>query len=272
MEHYDFAKSKGLEYSIYEVNHHLTAIDGDKMGSGRRTVVPKSIDVLNEFLVSKISAVNVINNMLLMLREAGIRNQCFFNFSGDFYGIKIWGGVISTDLKNPRYRPHWKALSMVNSGMFGDLMETTHSGSIPTFLAPDMKNVEKPTYFLSDEAEDAQKKTEVKNKKRKPSKKTNIPTPQNCLWSYSFKDGNQRSLIIANVDVLESFPVTIQFKGTPVGKVISRQLVGESHLSNNEFGHDEQVFIEEIAVQGYKSGHDMTLPPASITTIVWTEE
>ena len=272
MAQYEYAKSKGIEYSIYEVNHHLTSIDGDKLGSMRRSVGPKSIALLNEFLVSKISGVNVVNNMLLMLRDAGIRNQCFFNFTGNFYGISVWGGVLSTSLENPRYRPHWLALSMVNAGMFGDLMETTHSGAMPTFLAPDMKNVEKPSYFLSDKAERENKEEVATKKKRKSSKKSKAPISRNCLWSYSFKKGNQRSLILANVDVLESFPVTIQFKGIPAGKVISKQLIGESHLSNNELDQDEQVFIEENELNGFKSGHKMMLPPASITTIIWTEK
>ncbi len=151
-------------------------------------------------------------------------------------------------------------------------METEHSGNIPTFLAPDMKNVEKPTYFLTDKAEDAHKEQEVPKKKRKPSKKNKAPIPRNCLWSYSFKNGNQRSLILANVDVLDSFPVTIKFKGNPKGKVISKQLVGDSHLSNNEFGHEEEVFIKDSVIDGFKSGYNMTLPPASITTIIWDEK
>jgi len=270
MAQYEYAKERNLELSIYEVNHHITSVEGDKLGGNRQTVVPESVTLLNEFLPSKISGVSVANNMLLMVREKNTRTQCFFNFNGTFFGIQLWGGVNS--LGTQRYKPHWLALSIVNSGIFGSLVETKHSGSNPTFIAPDMKNVEKPSYAISDEAEEIAKKMMSNEKAKRRGGKTKPKVERDCLWSYSFKDGKKRSLIISNIDVLESFPVTLKFKSIPAGAVLCKQLVGDSHLSNNELGHEAEVTIEEKELGGFKKGYKLTVPPASITTIVWTEK
>jgi hypothetical protein len=184
--------------------------------------------------------------MLLMLREAGIRDQCFFTFSGQFYGIKLWGGVLQSSLKKPLYRPHWLALATANRGIFGDLIETKHSGSAPNFTVPNLG----------------------KKKRGEPAG----PRAVDSLWSYAFKEKGKRSVIIANIDVAKDFPVTIKFNGNVNGKVLSYQVVGGTHLSNNEPEHEPQVFLKESEVTGFKSGYSMTLPAASITTITWNEK
>jgi len=242
---YDYGRSKGIEHSVYEVNHHIIAIEGDGKGEFAATKDPKKAKLINEYVVSKIAGINVINNMLMMLKQAGIRDQCFFTFSGQFYQIKLWGGVLQCSTKKPVYRPHWLALATANKGIFGDLIVTSHSGSKPQFTAPDI------------------------GKKRKG---TTGPPVNDCLWSYSFKDGNKRSVIVANLDVTKSLPVKINFTGTPKGKVVSWQVVGGTHLSNNEPEINEpQVFLKESEIKDFKSGYCLTLPAASIITIVWNE-
>ena len=164
---------------------------------------------------------------------------------GQFYQIKLWGGVLQCSMDKPIYRPHWLALTTANKGIFGDLMVTAHSGSKPQFTSPNIG--------------------------RKKKLITEAPI-NDCLWSYSFKKGNKRSVIIANVDVTKSLPVTVKFTGKPKGKVVSWQVVGGTHLSNNEPEINEpQVFLKESEIKNFKSGYELTLPAASIITIVWNE-
>jgi len=67
--------------------------------------------------------------------------------------------------------------------------------------------------------------------------------------SYSFKDGKKCSVTIVNLDV-----------------------DGESFHSNNEPEHEAQVFLKEAEIKDFKSGYSLTVPAASMMTIVWTEE
>ena len=98
------------------------------------------------------------------------------------------------------------------------------------------------------------------------------PPVNDCIWSFAFKDGPRRSVILTNVDVTKSLPATIQFSGTPKGKARSWQVLGGNHLSNNEPELDKpQVFLKESEIADFKSGYTLTLPPASIITIQWNE-
>jgi len=101
---------------------------------------------------------------------------------------------------------------------------------------------------------------------------SDAPTVHDCLWSYAFKDGKKRSVIIVNLALSRALPTVIKFPGTPEGKVISWQVDGESYLSNNDVETAKpQVTLERRELAGFKSGNSLTVSPASITTVVWSE-
>ena len=99
-----------------------------------------------------------------------------------------------------------------------------------------------------------------------------------CLWSYSFKEGKKRSLILANVDVKKALPVVIKLPKAAKGQAVTWQLSGKGFLSHNELKKGEgpetpmQVVLKEGKIADFKSGYRLKVPAASIITIVWNEK
>jgi len=149
------------------------------------------------------------------------------------------------DPKKSRYRPTWLALTAVNRGIFGDLLTTSHTGAKPVFKAVDIdhrgKEIKRPSY--------------------------------DCLWSYTFKNGSKRSIILANLDVAKSLPVVIRVPGKPNAKARMWRSEGKSFLATNDFEKaNPEAFLKSSTIADFKDGYTMTLPPATITTIVWDEQ
>jgi len=242
----DYALSNGMELSIYEINHHIITIGkrGPRMGS---TTNVEDLKIINEYLISQIAGVAAANNMLAMLREHHIRTQSFFEYAGSFYGVRLWGGVLRSSMKPEecRSRPTWLALTAANRGMFGDLLTTSHTGAKPVFEAAGFdergRKIERPLY--------------------------------DCLWSYSFKDGKKRSIIVANLDVTKSLPIVIRVPGKPNSQAKMWRSEGKDFLASNEMENAKPgAFLKKSAIVDFKDGYTMTLPPATITTIVWNEK
>ena len=226
----------------------------------------KCLAIVDGYKTSKIAGVNLINHMLYLLRDEAVPEQCISRFTGDRFGIRA-APVARSSLEDPRYRPAWIALAAANRGIFGDLVEAAHSGSQPTFTAPEFEqhDVQSDTVYRTQRAAVQYGKIDAEEYVGKPK-------VFDCLWSYAFKDGKKRSVVIANIDVTRAFPVAISFPGTPDGKATRWLMDGESHLSNNEPEHEPQVFLKEGEIKDFKNGYRLTVPPASITTIVWRVE
>ena len=240
------AAANGMELSNYEMNHHLIALEGR---SGEFAVT-RSEDVaalINEYVPSQIAGVAVANNMLALLREHHMRDQSFFNLTGSFFAIRLWGGVLRASMKYEecRYRPTWLALAAVNRGIFGDLVTTSHTGAKPVFEAAGLSRY---------------------GKKKEP-------TTYECLWSYAFKDGPKRSIIVANLDVTKALPIMIRVPGKPGAKAQMWQSVGKDFMATNELeSADPEAFLKTSSITDFQDGCTLTLPPASITTICWSNQ
>ena len=208
---------------------------------------PEDIKLINEYLASQIAGVAIANNMLAMLREHHMRTQTFFEYYGQFFQIRLWGGVMraSMDPEKNRSRPTWLALTAVNRGIFGDLLTTSHSGAKPVFEAAGMSE---------------------RGKKMERS-------PYECLWSYTFKDGKKRSIVIANMDTTKSLPVVIRVPGKPSAKAEMWRSEGKDFLASNELENAKaEAFLKKSNISDFKNGYTAILPPATITTIVWNEK
>ena len=105
----------GKELAVYEVNHHVTGGDAPA-------------GIRNDLVAGIAGGINVAHWMLLLLERFQIRVQNFFTFLQYEYpfaadaNVKLWGGAISIEPDNQRYRPTWLALQAVNSVLSGDLV------------------------------------------------------------------------------------------------------------------------------------------------------
>ena len=240
---------KGSEISIYEINHHFAQGSAD-------------INYKNTLLPSLGSGLNILNSMMLWLKENHVRQQSFFTFGGfsnTAYtnpGVRLFGACLDVRKGKERYRPHWLALAEANGVIAGDLVQTTHSADEPTFVP--INSDRKGKTFSESE-----------------------PLP--VLWSYAFADGKKRGIILVNLDTSLPRDITLKFDGVPVGTSVSRLLSGASLNANNEpddpsnpqkkadFDNPKplEVKVVESQIKGFKTGQQLTLPAHSMTTLQW---
>jgi len=234
-QNYQFARKAGMELSIYEVNHHTTHGDAP-------------LEPRNRLVTSIGGGLNVVSDMLLMLKEHHLRTQCLFSLVQHGYRaqsgiVRLWGTALNMRKGHERYRPTFLACSLANKVMGGDLVETVQSGANPTFEATGVYD------------------------RRQGVETLTLP----CLWSYAFVDGKRRGLILLNLDVTRPLSVAVQFDGTVAGNQARAWLLTAPDITaNNEFEVAEpQVTVQETAVPGFKSGATATLPPHSMQVLAW---
>ncbi len=228
------ARDLGMELSIYEVNHHTTGGDAP-------------LEPRNRLVASLGGGLNVCNDMLLMLCEHGIRNQGLFTLIQDHYrtkagNVKLWGAALNMTKGRERYRPTFLAGEMANKVMGGDLVKTVQSTNQPTFTA---------TGRFED---------------NKPGQSHTFST----IWSYAFKDGNRRGLILFNLDVSKAAPVKVEFVDKVQDGAVQYMMSTDKIDANNE---DEttapQVKISETKLAKFKSGTVISLPAHSMIALEW---
>ena len=239
-QNFELAKKHHLELSIYEVNHHITHGDGP-------------LEPRNKIVTSIGGGLNVCGNMLLMLKEHHLRTQALFSLVQHSYNahgigpVRLWGTALNMRRGNERYRPTFLACALANRVMGGRLVETVHSHGEPTFTG-------RGKVRYRGEAEDY--------------------GPLPVLWSYAFRDGDRRSLVVLNIDVAEAGPLAVAFDGKVNGGTAKRwRLVSDSVTANNEFEQPEpQVRLVEDAVEHFAPGHRYTLPAHSAMALEWQAE
>ncbi len=233
------SKETGVEFSQYEVNHHITG--------GKAPLEPR-----NTMVASIGGAVSITNAMLLMLRECGIRSQCFFTLQQlayDAHGVgpvRLWGANLSQRPGMVRYRPTGLAQILANKVLGGDLVETVQSGACPTFEATGRFPGAK-------------------------SKDEHITVEHPAIWSYGFVDGTRRALILVNLDTQASRPVELKFPGAVVQGTAKQWVLSSGKITdNNEFEVGEpQVALREEPLPDLANGKQLTLAPFSIRAIQW---
>ncbi len=244
-----YAPEFGIEVAVYEGgNYHLTF--GDAPPEAR-----------NKIVTSLGGQLNTVNCMLFILKKWGVRVQNKFNLSqfsfrgggsfGSGVSVRLWGNVISMREGARRYRPGYLAAKVANQVMGGDLVETVHRGAAPTFSA-----------------------TGIFDKKRSHGKFTGEPeTVENVpiLYSYAFKEGDRRALILVSLDTSERRQVHVDFSGAVAGGRATRwTLTADEITANNEPEVGEpQVKIRRSELDGFSSGYRVTVPPFSMVAFEW---
>ena len=236
----ELARKAGIELSIYEVNHHTTHGDAP-------------LEPRNKIVTSIGGGINVANNMLLMMREHGLRTQCLFSLIQHGYRaagigeVRLWGTALNMRKDHERYRPTFLACMLANKVIGGDLVRTIHSKNEPTFDATGYFDSRSDTETVSD-----------------------IPV----IWSYGFARGQKRGLILINLDVSTPRHVIVKFAGIVAdGQATSWALAAETITANNEFEvGPPQVEVTKDILQGFSSGNRVTLPPHSMKVFSWEVE
>jgi len=236
-QNYELAKQAGMELSIYEVNHHTTHGDGP-------------LEPRNKLVASIGGGINVVNNMLLMMKEHHLRTQCLFSLIQHSYEargvgrVRLWGTALSMRKGRQRYRPTFLACATANKVIGGDLVETVHTGLDPRFEA-----------------------TGVFSKRAGAQTLKDLPV----IWSYAFADGNRRGLILVSLDVAKEHPVAVKFEGKAAGgRADSWLLTAEKITDNNEYEVGRpQVNVLEEKITGFHSGTVLALPPFSMRAVAW---
>ncbi len=227
----------GTEFAVYECSWHMTG--GDIRPKSKKHD-PRLLELVNRFVSSTPAAVGHFNHLLSLMHDYQIRAQCHFTFDGTYHEVRLWGSVLNYKKGEERMRPTGLALSMINEAVFGDMVEAEVE-DVPTFTATGLN---------------------IGGKWKK------VGTTQNpSITAYAFKEGDRRSLILFNMDLTEAHSVELQIpKG---GTAKTRLLAPENYDDNNEFENaDPTVAIQDGTLQ-LKDDMEITLPPASIMTLVW---
>ena len=239
-QNYANAQKNELNLSFYEINHHLTKGD---IGASE----------INTILHSIGGALNMGNTMLLELKEHHAKTQCFFTFNQEHYNarglpkgdnaVDLWGAVLSYGKGEPRYRPTFLMLQMLNKALQGDLVASTHSGNQPTFQA-------------------------VRESDGKPQGMT---AEYPVLWSYVFKDGDEYRMILINLDTSDAHDVKVSLAGSPRA-VQGVSMQADALTAHNELDLPEpQVGLNVWADAPALFTTGAKVPPFSMHYVSWSQ-
>lgn len=221
-----------LGMSVYEVNYHLTG----------QTKVPA--EEKNGLVAGVGGAVNIANYLMLLKKRLGIEDVCFFTLAqNQFQDVRLWGAVYDLKQGSERRRPNFLALSLLNRAIRGDMLETRHGGANPTW---DFRGAPKPETRQFARIIDLD----------------DIPR----IYSYAFRNGEERSVILFNLHETEVLPVSLAVGAGPRHATL-RRLTSANMTDSNEAAETVKVTEQEIA--DFADGYRIALPPFSLTVVSW---
>ena len=226
--------NRRLEPSIYEVNYHIT-------GKNNATEQAK-----NELVAGVGGAVNMANYIMLCKERLGVEDLCFFSLYQhgfrDMNGhtIRLWGTTYDMKPGSERKRPTFLALELLNRAIRGDMLQTRQSGANPTwnFTAQGKSHADLQSL-------------------------ANIP----YLYSYAFRSPTLGSVVLINTDPDKAHAVRLEAGPVPSRADVS-VLTSKKITDWNE--ESEVVKIRDRAVNDFRKGYTMDLPPFSLTVVRWT--
>ena len=256
------AESAGYDLSVYETSFHTTF--GNASSKERNGIITSQGGMMAQ-----------LHNLLYPMREFGVRDQCFFtlfqfNFSpGGSFGdkfegdrVRLWGTVLNNKPGRQRYRPAALGIRTINQVIGGDMVRTVHAGADPELTVHG-------------------RWTDTRGKRTKGSSFHVLPDDievgrktHKAIWSYGFAEGDRRGLILMNHDAGNARPVRVEFDGSVAGGKASTWTIANDDLyaSNEPEVGEPQVEIEQGEIRGFRSGHEMALPPFGLAVLKWEIE
>ncbi|MBS1799374.1 MAG: hypothetical protein JSS95_06065 [Acidobacteria bacterium] len=214
---------------VYEVNLHTTSGSADQASFS--SVVP-----------SVGAGLALVDHMLLMMRDLGIKTQSVYALSG--YGNSVdgkkntplFGTVVDMGGATNLRRPQFIAEQLANRGILPTMLTTKVSGSNPTWRQKKSANawieLEKAHY----------------------------------IQAFAFAEGTQRSVIVFNLSRTETLPITFSGTDSPNGPVQIGQLTSKNITDTNESQNNVRINESDAT---FAPGKSYQLPPFSMTVIRW---
>ena len=188
------------------------------------------------------SGLAIADQMLLMLHDLNMRDQCLFSLGGyratrsDNKTVAIWG--VTRDMGvTDRKRPQYLALQLVNQALVGNMVATMHSGDDPTWDQPLVNRV---SY-----------------------------TGAHYLQSYATNSGQSKSVIVFNMHRTNQLSVNFSGPNAPSGSVSMQQLNSANITDNNESA--QNVNVVSSSFSNFDPNPGLMLPPFSMTLLKWTQ-
>ena len=231
------ATSPATHFNLYEVN--LGTVTGSP---------PISQADIDRTVPSTGAALAVADLMLLALRDLGVTEQCLFALTefrngftspggGTARTTPLFGAVVDMGGATDRRRPSFYALRLLNQAILANLIETTTTGSDPTWA-------------------------------QSASPNDHIALPQaHLLQSFAFGEPGRRSLIVLNLSRTEALPVAYDGANAPRGTVQQTVLTSTHITDSNE--NEALVSPRTTSVLNFDLAAQHLLPPFSITAYTW---
>jgi alpha-L-arabinofuranosidase len=235
-QHAAFARNaaKPAQLSVYEIN--LGTTTGTASQANVNRVVP-----------SQGGAVALLDHMLHMLRDLGVKDQSVWALPGlqnqfvntDTNGnetVPLYGTVLDMGGTTNRRRPQFLAEQMVNTALLPTMLKTQILGWDPTW----------------DQEQSTNDDVALKN--------------AHLLQTFAFVDGNQHSLVVINLSRQNSLPVS--FRGdSPHGDVTVSHLDAKNITDTNETAENVRIVTETM--HGFNPRSSYAVPPHSLTVFRW---
>jgi hypothetical protein len=180
-------------------------------------------------------------HMLQMMR-IGIRYQNAFSLPqydfkrSDGSTAKLWGTVVDMGTTNRR-RPQFLTQTMANAVVGGNMVQTVHSGTNPTWNQPSSSD----GVVLNGAHE---------------------------LQSFAFVNGNTLSTVVFNLSQTDTLPVTFSGPNAPSGSVAVTQITSANITDNNETANVVAPTTQTLS--GVTPATIVSLPPFSMTVLTTT--
>ena len=221
--------AKPAKVVVYETNLHTTSGSADQASFS--SVVP-----------SLGAGLALVDHMLLMIRDLGIKTQSVWAISGYANSINgqkstpLFATVVDMGGATNLRRPQFLAEQLANRGILSTMLTTKMSGGNPTWQQPKSNNggieLAKAHY----------------------------------LQAFAFMEGTQHSLIVLNLSRSETLPITFSGKDGPNGQVQISQLSSKNMTDTNETQNN--VVIKDSNAN-LVQGNPYQLPPYSMTVMRW---
>lgn len=221
---------------VYEVNLHTLS------GSADQTSIDNTIPSIG-------AGLTVVDHMLLMLRDLGVKTQSIWALSGYSNGFR--NSSTSKDQTSPLFsivvdmggatnlrRPQFLAEQLANQAILPTMLLTKMGGANPTWHQAKSRNDD----IQIDKAHEIQ--------------------------AFAFADGKQRSIIVFNLSRTEMRPITFSGVNAPAGTVAISQLTSKNITDGNETS--SRVSITEKPSNSFNSHSAYQLPPFSMTVFKWS--
>jgi len=222
--------------SVYEVNFGTASGSADQSS-------------FNHTVPSMGAGLALIDHMLLMMRDVGVKAQMVWSLEGysnsfqnsvDHRAEKtpLFGVVVDMGGQTNLRRPQYLAEKLANAAILPTMLATRVTGANPTWDQPKSAN------------DDIQ----LAN--------------AHYLQTFAFADGARRSVVVLNLSRKDSIPLKFSGAGAPKGNVQVSRLTSKKITDTNE--EKSQVAIADGGVHPMSAGMIQTMPPFSMTVYTWT--